>query len=70
MYRNGEIIRLAKGLSKNETISVLGEPFKIEHCKNELNEKLVFKIHNGRLSGALYSIMFLKDELVYVAKSN
>lgn len=69
MSRNGEMLRLEKGFSKKDTIDVMGEPFKIEQCNNELNEKLIFKVNNGRLSGALYSIMFTNDELIYVAKS-
>jgi hypothetical protein len=68
--RMGEMVRLQKGMSKNEVTSILGEPFKIELCTNVLNEKLVFKINNGRTIDTRYSILFTNEQLVYVAKLN
>lgn len=66
----GELVRLQKGMSKNEVTFILGEPFKIELCTNLLNEKLVFKINNGRTISTRYSILFTNEQLVYVAKLN
>jgi hypothetical protein len=66
----GELMRLHKGMSKNDVTSILGEPFKIESCSNELNVKLVFKINNGRATGVRYSVLFTNEQLVYVAKLN
>lgn len=66
----GELVRLHKGMSKNDVTTILGEPFKIESCANELNEKLVFKINNGRPVSTRYSILFTSEQLVYVAKLN
>lgn len=66
----GELVRLHKGMSKNDVTTILGEPFKIESCANELNEKLVFKISNGRPVSTRYSILFTSEQLVYVAKLN
>lgn len=66
----GELVRLHKGMSKNDVTSILGEPFKIESCANELNIKLVFKINNDRAMAARYSILFTSEQLVYVAKLN
>jgi phage terminase small subunit len=64
----GELVRLQKGMSKYDVTQVLGEPFKIESCANKLNEKLVFKIYNGRPMSTRYSVLFFNEELVYVAK--
>lgn len=64
----GELVRLHKGMSKIDVTRVLGEPFKIESCSNKLNEKLVFKIYNGRPMSTRYSVLFFDEELVYVAK--
>ena len=64
----GELVRLKKGMSKHEVTQVLGDPFKIESCENKLNEKLVFKIYNGRPMSTRYSVLFFNEELVYVAK--
>ncbi len=66
----GELIRLNKGMSKIDVMSILGEPFKVESCENKLNEKLVFKINSGRPISTRYSALFLNDVLVYVAKLN
>jgi hypothetical protein len=66
----GELVRLNKGMSKNEVISILGEPFKVESCDNKHNIKLVFKINNGRPISTRYSALFFNEELVYVAKLN
>ena len=66
----GELVRLNKGMSKKEVISILGEPFKVESCDNKLNEKLVFKINIGRPVSTRYSVLFFNAELVYVAKIN
>jgi len=60
---NGDLIRLKKGISKGELISILGEPYKIEDCKNPMNEKLIFRINNGR---SFYSALVTKEKLVYV----
>lgn len=64
----GELVRLHKGMSKIDVTEILGEPYKIEPCTNKLNEKLVFKINNGRPISARYSILFFEEALVYVAK--
>ncbi|MEO6305223.1 MAG: hypothetical protein ABIP51_18835 [Bacteroidia bacterium] len=57
-------------MSKQKVISILGEPFKIEGCTGESNEKLIFKINSNRLKNVSYSILFREEELVYVAKLN
>jgi hypothetical protein len=64
----GELVRLNKGMSRNEVISILGEPCKVESCDNKLNEKLVFKINSGRPISTRYSVLLFNQELVYVAK--
>ncbi len=66
----GELVRLRKGMSKNDVTEILGEPFKIDPSTNTQNEKLVFKINNGKAMGVRYSILFTSNELVYVAKLN
>ncbi len=66
----GELVRLHKGMTKNEVITILGEPLKLEDCSSKLNEKLVFKIDNGKATGVRYSVLFNSDQLVYVAKLN
>lgn len=66
----GELVRFYKGMSKNDVTEILGEPYKIEECANKLNEKLVFKINNGKAMNVRYSVLFTSNELVYVAKLN
>lgn len=66
----GDFIRLKKGMGKKEVINILGEPFKTENCNSEINEKLFFKINDGRLIRVTYSVLFTADELVYAAKIN
>jgi len=66
----GEIVRLKKGMSKLEVISILGDPQNIETCKNESNEKLTYKISSLRLAIAFYTLLFIREELAYVAKLN
>jgi hypothetical protein len=65
-----EIIRFKKGMSKDAVTGILGEPFKIEHNIHKENEKLIFKLEDGRPKSVLYSILFRDDQLVYVAKLN
>ena len=67
--KSGETLRLKKGMSKQEVISILGNPFKVESCKNQSNEKLIFKINSSlKLTDTSYTILFTRQELVYVAK--
>lgn len=66
----GELVRLQKGMSKIEVTEILGEPIKSEDCSSKLNEKLIFKINNGKAMGVRYSVLFNCDQLVYVAKLN
>lgn len=66
----GQLVRFYKGMSKNDVTEILGVPYKIESSTNILNEKLVFKINNGRGMNVRYSILFTSNELVYVAKLN
>lgn len=66
----GELMRLKKGMSKEDVMSILGEPVKIESCTNPVNEKLVFKINNGKPVSTRYSVLFTNEQLVYVAKLN
>lgn len=66
----GELVRLNKGMSKNEVLLILGEPFKVEPCENKFNEKLIFKINNGRPISTRYSVLLFDEKLVYVAKLN
>lgn len=68
--REGEIIKLNKGMTKQEIISILGEPVKMEDCKSTVNKKLIFKINSGNSTPVLYSILFTMEELVYAAKLN
>jgi hypothetical protein len=67
---NGDFIRLKKGMNKQEVMKILGEPFKIENCSSEINEKLLFKITKSHFSSVTYSVLFTGDELVYAAKTN
>ncbi len=66
----GDLVRLHKGMTKNEVINILGEPLKLETCASKLNEKLVFKLNNDKAMGVRYSILFNNGQLVYVAKLN
>jgi len=66
----GELVRLQKGMSKIEVTEILGEPLKLEDCSSKFNEKLMFKIDNGKAMSVRYSILFNSDQLVYVAKLN
>lgn len=66
----GDLIRLKTGMSKNDVVSILGQPIKTENCKGLLNEKLIFKINCGQPKLVSYSALFTDQELVYVAKLN
>lgn len=66
----GELVRLQKGMPKNEVTALLGEPVKTEACSSPLNEKLVFKINSGKPVSTRYSLLFTNKLLVYVAKLN
>jgi hypothetical protein len=66
----GELIRLRKGMQKNEVTALIGEPVKTEICSSPLNEKLVFKINSGKPVSTRYSLLFTNKLLVYVAKLN
>ena len=70
VMRDGEIIKLEKGMAKRDVISILGEPIRMEDCKSTVNEKLIFKINSGNPTPVLYSILFTMEELVYAAKLN
>ena len=64
----GQPIRLTRGMSKQEVISIVGSPVKVEPCKNESNEKLVFKMKTTESATTSYTILFIRKELVYIAK--
>lgn len=66
----GELMRLKKGMSKEDVTAILGEPLKMESCTNPVNEKLVFKVNNGKPVSTRYSVLFTNEQLVYVAKLN
>lgn len=65
---DGKTVRLSRGMSKQEVISAIGQPVKVELCKNESNEKLIFKMKNSESTLASYTILFIRKELVYIAK--
>lgn len=62
----GEIIRLKRGMTKTQVLSILGQPAKTESCKNISNEKLVFKLASRHLATRSYTILFTREQLVYV----
>lgn len=64
----GQDVRLKKGMTKAEVVSQLGEPYRMENCRNEDNEKLIFKISNRSLPASSYAVLFIRQELFYVAK--
>ncbi len=64
----GDLIRLKKGMSKPDVISMIGKPLRVENCKSNVNEKLIFKVNSGHPVSVLYSVLFTEEELVYVAK--
>ncbi|PBQ30616.1 hypothetical protein CNR22_02120 [Sphingobacteriaceae bacterium] len=67
----GKVACLKKGMTKQEVITILGNPVKIENCKNICNEKLVFKINGHQVvRGSTYTLLFTREQLVYVAKVN
>lgn len=70
IHMMGDLVRLKTGMSKDDVISILGQPAKIETCKGLSNEKLIFKINSGRPKHISYSVLFTEEELVYVAKLN
>ena len=63
---NGRVVRLNKGTSKHELLLILGAPFKTEICVSPFNEKLIYKCGPR----ARYAVLFTKEKLVYVVKSN
>jgi hypothetical protein len=70
VMRDGELLKLKKGMTKQEVILILGVPLRVEDCKSTANEKLIFKINNGNPTPVSYSALFTMEELVYVAKLN
>jgi len=67
IYVNGgEIIRLKRGMAKKEVLNLLGQPVKTEKCNNIFNEKLVFKLTSRHLTARSYTILFTREQLVYV----
>lgn len=66
--KGGEVVRLKKGMTKQEVISILGAPLKIESCKNKSNEKWIFKIATYHVINASYTLLFTREALVYAAK--
>ena len=68
--RKGELIRLKKGMTKQEVISVLGSPIREELCKNKSNTKLIFKVSTHTFTSVSYVALFTREQLVYIAKSN
>jgi hypothetical protein len=69
--KGGDVIRLKKGMTIQEVISLLGNPSKIEKCVNKSNEKLVFKLSSDLIvTVSTYTILFTRQQLVYVAKLN
>lgn len=67
---NGEEVLLKKGMNRAEVIALLGKPCKVEQCRNENNEKLIFKINSNSLACSRYAVLFIQQALFYVAKIN
>ena len=67
---NGEEVLLKKGMTRNEVIALLGNPCKTEPCRNESNEKLIFRINSHGLASSHYAVLFIQQSLFYVAKIN
>ena len=66
--KGGEVVRLKKGMSKEEVRAILGSPLRIEDCQNRSNEKWIFKINGHHVIKASYTLLFNRETLVYVAK--
>lgn len=67
---DGEEVLLKKGMTRTEVIALLGKPCKIEPCRNERNEKLIFRIKTDSLVSSRYAVLFIQQALFYVAKMN
>jgi hypothetical protein len=66
--RGGEVVRLKKGMTRKEVISILGNPVKTENGKSKSNEKLIFRISISESKSGSYTVLFTREELVYIAK--
>lgn len=62
---NGKLIRVNKGITIQELVLAIGDPYKIEGCLNPINQRYIYK--SGTVNR--YAVLFTKEKLVYIAKS-
>jgi hypothetical protein len=63
-----DVIKLVKGMSKMEVITILGEPYSVCGGNNPKNQKLVYKISSNGSTNNLYELLFRENILEWSLK--
>ncbi|MDP2387611.1 MAG: hypothetical protein Q8M29_14665 [Bacteroidota bacterium] len=66
--RDGEILRLSKGMLCSEVEIILGKPTRTEPCANPLSKKNIYKIKKNLISVCTYMLLFNNEELQLAIK--